>query len=197
MSNAAGAVLDARASTETLVVGVAAGDRAAEQQFVRDYRDGVRVLVRRHCRANEPMLDDLVQDALQSVLLHLRAGELRDPLALPAYVRRTVAFIVAAEYRKRGRRGPSDELDADHASQDDDPERAAIRAQTGTAVKRLLAEMTVPRDRDVLRLFYLDELDKDEVCTALAIEPSHFHRVLFRARQRLAELARSAGLTRG
>lgn len=136
MSNAAGAVLDARASIETLVARVAAGDRAAEQQFVHDYRDGVRVLVRRHCRANEPMLDDLVQDALQSVLQHLRAGELRDPSPCPAYVRRTVAFIVAAEYRKRGRHGPSDELDAEHPSQDDDPERAAIRAPSRQLLQR-------------------------------------------------------------
>lgn len=185
------------ASLHRLVAQVAASDQVAERQFVEQYRAGVRLLVRRHCRPNEPMVDDLTQDVLMSVLQRLRDGELRDPAALPGYVRQTVVFTVTSEYRKRARRGESGEPLADIVAGHDDPERATGRAQVASGVKRLLAEMAVPRDREVLRRFYLEEQDKDAVCAALAIDPSHFHRVLFRARQRLRELLEAAGLNRG
>ena len=54
--------------------------------------------------------------------------------------------------------------------------------------------MTVPRDREILRRFYIDEEDKDSVCRQLGIEPEHFHRVVFRARERFRGLAEKAGL---
>lgn len=197
MSEAGAVGLSENASLHRLVARLAANDPIAERQFVEHYRAGVRLLVRRHCRPNEPMVDDLTQDVLMSVLQRLREGELRDADALPAYVRQTVVYMVAAEYRKRSRRGESGEPVVDVATDADDPERAAARLQVASGVTRLLAEMTVPRDREVLRRFYLDEQDKDAVCAALAIEPSHFHRVLFRARQRLRELLEAAGLNRG
>ena len=185
------------APLQWLVAQLAASDPAAERQFIEQYRAGVRLLVRRHCRPNEPMVDDLTQDVLMAVLQRLRDGELREAAALPAYVRQTVVFVVTGEYRKRARRGENSELPVDIATDVDDPERATGRAQIAAGVKRMLAEMPVPRDREVLHRFYLDEQDKDTVCAALAIDPSHFHRVLFRARQRLRELLEAAELNRG
>lgn len=174
---------------------IARGDRAAEAAFVTQYRDGVRALVRRHCRPNEPMVDDLVQDVLHRVLQQLRAGELRDAAALPGYVRQAVVFTTTAEYRKRARRGEDHQVPLDTIADGDDPERRATRDELTRRVRTLLGELTVARDRELLRRFYIDEQDKDEVCTALAIDESHFHRVLFRARQRLRDLLVAAGVT--
>jgi RNA polymerase sigma-70 factor (ECF subfamily) len=200
MSNAEVAARGEVSPVAALVSRLAAGDRAAEQDFVGHYARGVRALVRRHCRPNEPMVDDLVQDVMQSVLLHLRAGQLRDAQALPGYLRQAVVFTVAAEYRKRSRRGedgaPSGAEAAD-AVDVADPQRHAEQEQIARRVSGLLNEMSVPRDREVLRRFYLEEQDKDVVCAALEIDPSHFHRVLFRARQRLRELIEAAGLNVG
>lgn len=173
---------------------IAAGDRAAESEFVAQYRDGVRTLVRRHCRPNEPMVDDLVQDVLHRVLQQLRAGELRDAAALPGYVRQAVVFTTTAEYRKRARRGEDQTAPPDTLADADDPERRATRDELTRRVRALLGELTVARDRELLRRFYIDEQDKDEVCAALAIDESHFHRVLFRARQRLRDLLVAAGV---
>jgi len=182
-------------SAVELVRRIASGDPVAERDFVARFQPGVRTLVRRHSRPADPAIDDLVQDVLESVLRALRAGSVLDEGALPGYVRGTVVYTVQAHYRKRARRG-EDRTDGDPADlvEEGDPaSKAHADALVGT-VRSLLDELGVPRDREILRRFYLQEQDRDEICTALGIETSHFHRVLFRARGRLRELLVRAGL---
>jgi len=179
-----------------LVRRIGAGERAAEAELVLAFQAGVRALVRRHARPADPIVDDLVQDVLHTVIVRLRENALNDPAALPAYVRSTVVFAVTAEYRRRGRRGENDvnpESPEDLADPDE-PVEHARRAQLRSAVHAVLAELTVPRDREVLRRYYLDEQDRDTVCAALAIDPEHFHRVLHRARTRMKQLLERSGI---
>lgn len=174
---------------------IASGDRLAEQVFVARFEKGIRVLVRRHCRPGDPMVDDLVQDVLEQILRKLRAAELRDAEALPAYVRSTVVFMAAAEYRRRARKlevQPLNEIDEQPAS--DDVAELFDSARLRELIRELLAGLPMERDRAVLDAFYLRELDKDEVCARLGIDEPHFHRVISRARQRFGALLRDAGI---
>ena len=175
-----------------LISRIASGDRLAETEFVRQFERGVRVLVRRHCRPADPVVDDLVQDVLSGVLERLRAGAIHDAAALPAYVQSAVVYATSAEYRRRRPMQPESIIE-----QLADPESPGSRldaAQLARLLRALLAEMPVPRDREILRRFYLEEEDKDSVCRALAIDPGHFHRVMFRARERFRALIEDAGL---
>ena len=175
-----------------LIARIASGDRRAEAEFVRQFERGVRVLVRRHCRPADPIVDDLVQDVLSGVLERLRAGAIHDAAALPAYVQSAVVYATSAEYRRRRPMQPESAIE-----QLTDPENPGSRldaVQLARLLRNLLAEMTVPRDREILRRFYLEEEDKDSVCRALAIDPGHFHRVMFRARERFRALIEDAGL---
>ena len=178
-----------------LVARIAAGDSGAENEFAVRYLRGIRTLVRRHARTADPIVDDLVQEVLQHVLCRLREGALRDAGALPAYVRSAVVFTTTAEYRRRGRRG-EESLGDDFDPPGDEPEPSELveQHQTRACVKLLLAELPTPRDREVLRRFYLDEQPKSAVCAALQIDESHFHRVVFRARERLRALLQQSGL---
>jgi RNA polymerase sigma-70 factor (ECF subfamily) len=76
-----------------------------------------------------------------------------------------------------------------------DPSDAAERDQHAGVVRKLLDELSQPRDRQVLIRFYLDEADKREICAELDLSEEHFNRVLFRAKQRLREVLRRAGIT--
>lgn len=187
----------------SLVERIAAGDRQAESEFVQSYRRGVIALVRRHCRPLEPAVDDLAQEVLIAVIEKLRSGVVRNPEALPGYVRSTAVLIVQAEYRKRARRGEgSAEVAPDapepvgigEASTADDPEVQAHRQQVGMRIRHLLSQMSVGRDHEILRRFYLLEHDREAICTALGIDEGHFRRVLFRARERFSEIVRQQGL---
>ena len=64
----------------------------------------------------------------------------------------------------------------------------ASRQQIAGVVARLLEELGVSRDREILRRYYVDEADKAQICGELDISPTHFNRVLFRAKQRFRTL---------
>jgi RNA polymerase sigma-70 factor (ECF subfamily) len=180
------------AAPTDLVARIAAGDRRAEQEFVRSYERGVRALVRRHCRPNDPIVDDLAQDVLARVLERLRAGAIRDPAALPAYVQATIVYATSAEYRSRRATEPAALID--DLPSDDNPSERASSNQLAGLLRSLLAQLPVARDREILVRFYLEEQDKDEVCRGLGIDASHFHRVVFRARERFRALLDGAGI---
>jgi RNA polymerase sigma-70 factor (ECF subfamily) len=176
----------------SLMSRIAGGDRQAETEFVRQFERGVRVLVRRHCRPGDPIVDDLVQDVLSGVLERLRAGAIHDPAALPAYVQSAVVYATSAEYRRR--RPMQAEVALEQIPDSETPGSRLDARQLAELLRDLLAGMAVSRDREILRRFYLEEEDKDSVCRALAIDPSHFHRVMFRARERFRVLAEQAGI---
>jgi hypothetical protein len=49
----------------------------------------------------------------------------------------------------------------------------------------LLDELPTERDRRLLIRFYIDGVDKQQLCRELGLTPNHFDRVLLRARSRL------------
>jgi RNA polymerase sigma-70 factor (ECF subfamily) len=171
---------------------IAAGDRAAETEFVRRYQRGVQVLVRRHCRPGDPIVEDIAQDVLARVLERLRAGAIRDAASLPAYVQTTVVYATSAEYRSRR---PTESVDAiAQLPAADSPVNSLTSAQLRQTLTALLAELPLARDRELLTRFYLDDEDKDNVCRDLGIDSAHFRRVAFRARERFRELLDRAGI---
>src|SRR5690348_14791735 len=185
MSAGQGAPVATAADTD-FVTRIAGGDREAETEFVRRYQRGVRVLVRRHCRPNDPIVDDLAQDVLARVLERLRAGAIRDAAALPAYVQATIVHTTSAEYRAR--RATEGTTAIDDMPAPDNPVERVGAEQLAAILRKVLAQLPVARDREILVRFYLDEQDKDEVCRSLGIDAAHFHRVVFRARERFRDL---------
>jgi RNA polymerase sigma-70 factor (ECF subfamily) len=192
MSVVGGEAAPDAATDASIVARVAEGDLAAEDAFVRKYQRGVRVLVRRHCRPNDPIAEDLVQDVLTRVLERLRAGAIRDASALPSYVQATVAHATSAEFRSRRSIEASETLD--QIAGDDAPEAQLSASQLRQLVATLLERLPVPRDREVLSRFYLQEQDKADVCRALGIDSEHFHRVVHRARGRFRDMLFEAGI---
>lgn len=171
------------------------GDGDAEAKLVAAYLPGIRMMVRKHCRPNDPALDDLVQDVLVRVLVHLREGEVRDPVALPSYVRTLVANIVINEYRRRGQCQHDDGINAlDSLSDPDNPENAADRAGRLDLVGRLLGELPVARDREILIRHYVNDEQQDHICSDMGIDQTMFRRVLHRARKRLRSMADKIGM---
>lgn len=194
MSPASPAVSDA-AMSEQLVLRIEAGDVDAEVEFVRQFLPGVRTLVRRHARPRDPAIDDFVQDVLQTTLKALRSGQVRDRQALHAYLRGVVLFTVRADYRRRERQGANrSESFVEDLIDARDPAQIVSMEQTSRLVRQLVGELKLDRDRDVLDRFYLREESKETVCRLLGIDEDHFHRVLFRARQRLRELLEAADM---
>ncbi len=195
--------MDVRSETATsaalapdpLVLAIAAGNAEAERSFVERYARGVRALVVRACRPGDPIVDDIVQDVLLTVLGRLRQGALNDPNALPAYLQATIVHATRAEYRRRGARADSVDVELLERIPDSTPGPSERLHQhhLQRALADLVESLPVERDRSVLRGFYLEDRDRDALCTELGIDEGHFRRVLHRARERLRALIEATG----
>jgi len=159
------------------------------------YRDypGLRALILRRVRDPE-VAADILQDAAVTTLEKLRRGEIAHPENLGGYLYR-VALNHLRNHRRKDRSASSsaDALDELPASGSDPDWESVGAPQWATAARRMLADMPVARDREVLVRFYLDDEDREKICRELELSEEHFNRVIFRARNRFRELVEHRG----
>jgi RNA polymerase sigma-70 factor (ECF subfamily) len=159
------------------------------------YRDypGLRALILRRVRDPE-VAADILQDAAVTTLEKLRSGEIAHPENLGGYLYR-VALNHLRNHRRKDRSALSsaDALDELPASENDADWENVGEREWATAARRMLEEMPVARDREVLVRFYLDDEDRETICRELRLSEEHFNRVIFRARNRFRELIEHRG----
>jgi RNA polymerase sigma-70 factor (ECF subfamily) len=159
------------------------------------YRDfpGLRALILRRVRDPE-VAADILQDAAVTTLEKLRMGEIARPENLGGYLYR-VALNHLRNHRRKDRSALSsaEALDELPASEHDADWESVRGRQWATAARRMLEEMPVARDREVLVRFYLDDEDREKICRELGLTEEHFNRVIFRARNRFRELLEHRG----
>ena len=183
---------EARISIE-LAQRIGAGDRAAEAQLVARYERGVLYLLKRRTRDTELALD-LRQETFRIAIEKLRVKEIAELERVGAFVRGIAVNLAIADARKTIRRATKADSDAVELVADPDggPADAVASEQTGVAIRALLDQMSVPRDRAILIRFFIEDEDKESICAALGVDSAHFNRILFRAKQRFRELLERA-----
>ncbi|MBL8298902.1 MAG: sigma-70 family RNA polymerase sigma factor [Rhodanobacteraceae bacterium] len=152
---------------------------------------GVRAMILRMTR-DTALTNDLTQEVLIAVIVALRGGRIREPAALAAYMHQSARHIVYAAQRK-SQPIPVAEL-PEHDSLWTDRPRTPLEHCEDDELQRIahevLAELPVERDRDLLRGFYLEGIDKNELMRRLELTPDQFDKVLFRARTRMRDRLR-------
>ncbi len=159
------------------------------------YRDypGLRALILRRVRDPE-VAADILQDAAVTTLEKLRSGEIARPENLGGYLYR-VALNHLRNHRRKDRSAVSsaDALDELASAENEDDWGNIGGRQWATSARRMLEEMPVARDREILVRFYLDDEDKEAICQRLQLSEDHFNRVIFRARNRFREFIEHRG----
>lgn len=185
--------VDERAVLIELVGRVKAGDTEAESELYRRYHRGLLFFLRRLTRDPE-LAGDLCQDAFIILLKKLRKDGLDEPHKLNSYL-----HGIARKLSSRSlvlKRRTEDYGDQTHIDELPDPGKdpygQVSRAETMAIVMSMFDELTVERDRQLLLRFWVYDEDRDTICAALDIDPGHFHRVIYRARNRFRELLRKA-----
>lgn len=176
------------ADPATLVCRIRAGERAAEREMVARYSRGVTFLLR-ELTGNLARADDLHQETFRLVLVKVRAGELREPDKLAAFIRQIARNLFIAEYRRNVKRRVvgSDQALASSPDPHPGPLKSLLDRENAAIVRKLLAELEPRRDREILFRFFVAEQPKEEICADLALSSLHFNRVLHRARHRLKD----------
>jgi len=174
--------------SENLVGRIIEGDQQAEQDMVLRYQRGLGVMLYNRAR-DHALASDIAQDTWLLVIEKVRSRQLRNPQKLAAFIIQIAKNQLIMRQRKESKnRLLSEDKIGEVVDTKNSPEKAFVDGQLSQCVARLLDELTVDRDKHILRRFYLVGDDKDELCKEFDLTPAHFDRVLYRARERFKVL---------
>jgi RNA polymerase sigma-70 factor (ECF subfamily) len=171
-----------------LAVRIGGGDATAESELVERYATGVRLLLLKRTGSRQLSMD-LCQDTFIIALRKLRAGQIRKPESLAAFLRQTAANLVIEHYRREKRYISEDDgIISIRAAHRDKKANRIDHRHARTILDGAIEQLAMDRDRDLLRRYYLLDEDKPRICSALGLSAAHFDRVLYRAKKRMCEM---------
>ncbi len=104
----------------------------------------------------------------------VRADRIITPEALPGFVAGTARNVIQEFRRKDSRTAPLGDRDAEA------PHHEPVDHTLRRAIQLVLARMK-PRERELLRLYYYEDLSKEEIASQLDIDPERVRLIKFRA----------------
>ena len=165
------------------------GDPAAEEELVVRYKRGVAIIAARIVR-NYSAAEDVAQETFRIALEKIRRGDVRQADRLSGFIC-GVARNAAIDYVRRLRSFASSE-DISNAEQIPDaaPDQLEeiINQERAAIVRRVINELKIERDRDLLFRYFVREQSKDEICADLILTSAQFNNVISRAIARFKEL---------
>jgi RNA polymerase sigma-70 factor (ECF subfamily) len=168
---------------------IMAGDPAAEEELVSRYTQGISVIISRIVRSRSAT-EDVSQETLKIVLEKTRCGDVRQPERLSGFIC-CVARNTAIEYVRRARKTGNLE-EVGNAGRIPDPAPSQLdeilNRERSLIVRRIISELKIKRDRDVLLRYFIAEEDKSKICADLDLTRAQFNSVIFRASARFKEL---------
>lgn len=168
---------------QLLVVRAKRGDRRAIEELVRCWEKPLFYYIRRLID-QEADAWDVLQMTWIRVLRGL--GSLKDPVAFPAWLYRLARNTAIDHLRRRGQAGCWLQELPEQAEATDDGE-PRWTAQDAERVHLALAQLT-PRHREVLTLFFLDDLSLDEIGVVVGVPSGTVKSRLFYARRAIREI---------
>ena len=170
---------------EELAVALAQGDQAAEATLYQKYSDRVFYLAlsERHSREDA---EDIRAETFLRVIRALRDGKLRNPDSLPSFIV-GIALNVMREHNRRHGRTDSLTNDQNAIAGGESPETAFLNQELSSSVADLVAQLK-PRDREFLRLYYYEELPKEEIAQKLGIKEERLRLIKSRALKKFREI---------
>lgn len=179
------------AEYERLVASVQAGEGGALAELYRVFGPGVRFYLNHRLRRED--VDDKVHDVFIMVITAIQAGQLRAPERLPGFIRTIAQRQVAHSAAESGRLRMLS-LETMVAEPEEpllDPEQEAIGRQRRQLIERIF-KVLPEVDRQILRRYYFDGQEPEQICQELKITENQFRVRKHRAKQRFTELTREA-----
>lgn len=168
-----------------LVRRIEGGDGKAEAELVESYARAVNLLLLKRT-GNAQLAMDLSQETFCATIQKLRLGGLRNPQCLTAFIRQIAVNLCNDQVRKDRRfQGHEHDSIASLAARRDNKGQQLDSRLARNILEKALCKLSVERDQQILRRFYLQEEEKQKICSELDLSAHHFDRVLYRAKQRI------------
>ena len=174
---------------EEYVQRLAGGDSSIGDHFAAYFGELLSIKVRGRVRSRDA-LEDVSQETFARVLQVLRQkGGLEHPERLGAFVNSVCNNVLFEKFREAARHSQMNE-GADWPDGRIDLEAPLINQERKRLVESVLAELP-KRDRELLRMIFLEEAGKAEACERLGVGRDYLrvllHRALSRFREQLAK----------
>lgn len=171
---------------EEYVRRLAGGDPYVENHFCAYFGELLYIKLRVRVRSPQ-LIEDVRQETLFRVLRNLRSKGIDHPERLGAYVLAVCNNVVLEAFRAEGRFMGMDEESSVVLDQRAGADETLVTAERKAHVLAVLQELP-EKDRELLRLVFLEEEDKDQVCRRLGVDRNYLRVLLHRARLRFKEL---------
>lgn len=172
---------------ESYVERLQAGDFRTQEHFVAYFTELIQLKLRSRLNSLQA-IEDVRQETFTRVFAALRDGKVRQPDRLGAFVNSICNNILLEHYRGSSR---DDSLDDDEQPEipatNVDVLGAIANKQMTEKIREILDEMP-ERDRRLLREVFLEERDKDAVCSDFGVDREYLRVLLHRAKQAFKSL---------
>jgi RNA polymerase sigma-70 factor, ECF subfamily len=173
-------------------------DRASLEKLISEHYEGLRLLLSKKVRDPQTAAD-ILNGAITKSLEHLIADRIANPEQLAGWVYRVAINDLRNHLRNMHTRGhvPDSQETLESLPGDGDASHGAAETKMASLVRAVIEQLPTERDRLIIKRFYLDEADKEEICREQQnLSPLHFDKVVHRARTRMKELLEKRGLRR-
>lgn len=162
------------------------GDAETESHFVGYFRQLLRIKLRaRYLDAD--VIDDIQQETFIRVFRALRTdGGIRQPERIGSYVNSVCNFVLQEHYRDRGKHQPSEDEDTEIPDKILNLEKLTIANEVNEQVRDAVKSLA-PKERDLIRKVFFQELEKDEVCAELGVTRDYLRVLMHRAIEHLRD----------
>ena len=155
-----------------------AGDPSTQEHFVAYFTELLRIKLRSRLQSSSA-IDDVCQETFARVFGVLRKdGGLRQPERLGAFVNTVCNHVLLEQYRSTRRSEELPELPATGM----DALQIVSAQQIKTKVREILLGLPT-KERDLLKAVFLDERDRDDVCSEFGVDREYLRVLLHRAKQ--------------
>ncbi|MBS1790174.1 MAG: sigma-70 family RNA polymerase sigma factor [Acidobacteria bacterium] len=172
-------------SNQDIVTRIRLGETEAEAALYEKFSARVyfTALSETHSQADA---EDIRAETFLRVIQALRADKLRSADSLPSFIVGFTLNVVREHIRKKYRADSLEAYEYDIAS-DDSLEQAFLDAETSRALQEAVRHLK-PREQEFLRLYFFEELPKQEIARKLGITEERIRLIKSRALQSFRDI---------
>jgi RNA polymerase sigma-70 factor (ECF subfamily) len=158
------------------------GDPETERHFASYFGELIRIKLRSKLRSPH-LIEDIRQETFLRVLNTLRRkGGLQHPERLGAFVNTVCNNVMLESIRAESRTNPYPEEGFDPMDSRIDAETELVSEERKNLATAVLAGLP-PNQKELLRMIFLEERDKEEVCRKLNVDRDYLRVLIHRAKE--------------
>ncbi len=168
-----------------LVTSIQQGDSAAEATLYEKFSARIYFLALSELHSKDDA-EDVRAETFLRVIQALRAGKLRSADSLPSFIVGFALNIIREHVRHKYKTDSLEDYEYDVASEGS-LEDVFLEAETSRALEQAVRKMK-PREQQFLRLYYYEELSKEEISAQLGIKEDRLRLIKSRTLQSFREI---------